>query len=255
MPSSTTHRTLAPGWSGAGQCSLDAAGICNLKLRRRLLQQQLRIVDDKCSRLTHIVAKKQSAKNLRAREPMATQGDEVAEQAFDRGGRLNGRAGMDFVGGGRRLDSVGVRETDDITGNALCGKTHEQQQGLLAPMPFRRGSRIDFNKKKHILRGKQREMEREKNLEQRRRQNHPPKVDARDEVAIEPSIFPDRYMKGEVPCSRHCSAGKTAGDDTRPLENRASFPHSKVLIAYMSRVILTSIATLALPCDIRSRHY
>lgn len=215
MPSSTGRTTQAPRWSGAGKPGVDAAGICELKLRRRLLQQQLRVVDNKCSRLTEIVAKKQSAKLSRVRESTATQGDVVVEQAFDRG-LLNGRAGTNSVDSGRRSDSVGIRESEAISGNAMRGETHEQQQqqeGLLAPMPIRRGSRIDFNNKKHILRGKQREMEREKSLERRRRQKQPPKVGARDEVAIEPSVFPDRYMKGEVPCSRHCSAGKTTGDE------------------------------------------
>ncbi|CAM9137979.1 unnamed protein product [Ectocarpus sp. 12 AP-2014] len=28
----------------------------------------------------------------------------------------------------------------------------------------------------------------------------------RDEVAAAPSAFPDRYLRGEVPCSKHCSA-------------------------------------------------
>lgn len=245
MPSSTSRRTQAPGWSGAGQSNADAAGICDLKLRRRLLQQQLRIVDDKCSRLTQIVAKKQSAKLSRVRESTATQGDIVLEQAFDRR-LLNGRAGTNSVS--RRLDSVGIRESEAISGNALRGKTHDQQQqqqGLLAPMPIRRGSRIDFNNKKHILRGKQREMEREKSLERRRRQKQPPKVGARDEVAIAPSVFPDRYMKGEVPCSRHCSAGETDGDEASS--------RIQILIAYTSIATLLCCAILPLVRDTSDR--
>ena len=82
----------------------------------------------------------------------------------------------------------------------------QQKQDMLMATPFKKGGTIDHTRKKQMLQSKQREIERQGALEKRMRPGRKG-LGVRDEVAAAPSAFPDRYLRGEVPCSKHCSAG------------------------------------------------
>lgn len=202
------------------QSSRHSAGVYELQLRRKLIQQQLGVVDEKCKRMAEVVSKKQSAKLSRKEKlkintvPGKREGDETGKRGG--GGQHSdvnprGLPAIDVVsacsGGVREYDVTAKRIPRQAT--KLAGRrAASQQQHFLAPAPFKKGSCIDHTNKKHMLQDKRREIERDAVLERRRRLVSRP-VNARDEIPAVPSLFPDRYLRGEVPCSKHCSLGKT----------------------------------------------
>ena len=213
MPSSVAYKNM-PVPNTDGVCSRDAApGLYKLQLRRKLLQQQLSLVDGKYKRVANVVEKKRLAKLAQhTREATVIQEVENTKTAekCTGGGSKNfanprRKPGIDCAVGIGRANAIGIRE--GVSGDLPRGKARRQQD-LPAPTPFKKGGRIDHNNKKHTLQNKQREMERHKALERRQRSTHPHPAGARDEVAIEPPAFPGRYLRGEVPCSRNCSAGE-----------------------------------------------
>lgn len=208
--------THAPEVARIGQSSRVSAGVYELQLRRKLLQQQLEVVDEKCQRVAKVVAKKHSAKLSRQDKPgqRLVPGRGVADR---RQKVITNPGGLPSicvagVGGGE-----GIRKHDNIdvtSGPATTDKTAYQgrdyaqhKQDLLAAAPFKKGGSIDHTRKKQMLQDKQREIERQATLEKKLRPGKKG-LGVRDEVAPAPSAFPDRYHRGEVPCSKHCSAGK-----------------------------------------------
>lgn len=73
-------------------------------------------------------------------------------------------------------------------------------------VPFKPDGWIDTTNKMYMLKEKQRDIEREAIKQSR---HLPPQKtrSARDEEPVVASIFPARYLRGEVPCSKHPSAG------------------------------------------------
>lgn len=177
------------------------AGVYELQLRRKLLQQQLGVVDDRCQRVAKVVAKKHLAQ-LSRQEKLGQPPSPGRKDGADRRKVIANPGELPsirVVGGG---GGGGTRE-QDIGGHS----TKRLQQDLLKAVPFRKGGSIDHTRKKQILQDKQREIERQTALEKKMRPARKG-LSVRDEVAAAPSAFPDRYLRGEVPCSKHCSAGE-----------------------------------------------
>lgn len=200
-----------------------------LQLRRKLLQQQLGVVDERCQRVAKAVAKKHLAR-LSRQEKVGQPG--VPDR--DGAGRkkvINNPGGLPSMGVVGMGSGVGLHEpcvrlpdqrrmtTEKST---FRGRgSLQQKQDLMTAAPFKKGGCIDHTRKKQMLQNKQREIERQSALEKKMR---PAKrgLGVRDEVAAAPSAFPDRYLRGEVPCSKHCSAG-TRAFRTRPTANIGCF--------------------------------
>lgn len=206
-----------------------AAGLFELQLRRKLLQQQLGAVDQRCRRVAQVLAKKQLSKLSHHKgngsgnttgptNVLLACGEGKAEKKF-----VQNNIETDHWGGRRKHTGGGARsgvhsmtaqsaEMDghDKRGKLITHKKSKEMQPLPVQLPtaapFRRGSCVDHTNKKHLLRDKQRALGREAALE--RRPHGPKMLNVRDEVAVVPSAFPDRYLKGEVPCSKHCSIGE-----------------------------------------------
>lgn len=237
MPSSMLAQPNAPAVTSAGKSGRGSAGVYELQLRRKLLQQQLGVVEDECKRVGKVVAKKHLAKLCR-QENAGGRGHAHAAAAAARGSGGRGGAadkagnqadgqrhvvatnsdglpsigvvGAGGGGAGEQADTSlrGIRRTKKkLARERLAAAQQQRPPHLLAAEPFKKGGCIDHTKKKRILQDKQREIERdaaaERNARPARRS-----VGVRDEVAAAPSIFPDRYLRGEVPCSKHCSVGK-----------------------------------------------
>lgn len=191
----------------------NAAGVYELQLRRKLLRQQLGVVDERCQRVAKAVAKKHIARLSRQEklgQPRVPGKDAVdcRRKVITNPGGLPSMA----VGGGReRPHEPDVRLSGrrplamDKTSAGGRGSL-QQKQDLLTATPFKKGGCIDHARKKQMLQNKQREIERQAALEKRMRPGRKG-LSVRDEVAAAPSAFPDRYLRGEVPCSKHCSAG------------------------------------------------
>lgn len=208
-----------------------AAGVYALQLRRKLLQQQLGVVEDRCKRVAKVVAKKHLAKQLSrhggdagnmfggSKEPAYPVGRrETAANRVSRGVPcriVSGPGGLPAIGAAgatsaRRGDGSD-HHNSTLKERGLANKPaydDRRTADLLTATPFKKGGCIDHSNKKHMLRDKQREIDREADLERKRRPARRA-LNVRDEVAVMPSAFPDRYLRGEVPCSKHCSAGDT----------------------------------------------
>lgn len=65
MPSPMLAQPNAPAVTSAGKSGRGSAGVYELQLRRKLLQQQLGVVEDECKRVGKVVAKKHLAKLCR----------------------------------------------------------------------------------------------------------------------------------------------------------------------------------------------
>lgn len=222
-------------------------GVYELQLRRKLLQQQLDVVDHRCRRVAGVVAKKHQAKLDRQEG-----NDRNGTRQFDKtpSSRVKGNPERGAVEPsnrydgdhrGRRRRSVDVGRLPSSQGQeigtnkeSMCDneldttKTKSKEGNsssppeLLTAVPFKKGGCIDHTNKKHILREKQRALERDVEMARRQRP-HPKGLTVRDEVPAAPSTFPDRYLRGEVPCSKHCSAGEIAASST----GFANLQHSK----------------------------
>lgn len=223
-PAKETGATAAHSSRGA------AAGVYALQLRRKLLQQQLGVVEEKCKRVAKVVAKKHLMKQLsrhdgdasnlvgESKELVCSVGrrDHAADRVNREGDRRRriksypgglpaiGVAGAGATRSGREHHNSTVKERG-LTNKPACDD--RRTADLLTAAPFKKGGCIDHANKKHMLRDKQREIDREAELERNRRPTRRA-VNVRGEVAVVPSAFPDRYLRGEVPCSKHCSAGK-----------------------------------------------
>lgn len=208
-----------------------AAGLFELQLRRKLLQHQLGVVDQRCRRVAQVLAKKQLAKichhkgddNGDAVEPVNV----LLARREGKTGRkdVENNTDTDHWGGRRRRQADGgangllaiTAQPAGMGGHDKRGRpiTHviSKQEVQPSPLqlptaaPFRKGGCVDHTNKKYLLRDKQRALDREAASE-RRRQGPPRMFNVRDEVAVVPSVFPDRYLRGEVPCSKHCSTGE-----------------------------------------------
>ena len=239
MPSSILAQPNAPAATSVGKSGRGSAGVYELQLRRKLLQQQLGVVEDECKRVGKVVAKKHLAKlcrqeNAGGRGHAHAGAAAAARGSCERGGEADtagnhgggqrhvvaannsdglpsiGVAGAGGGGAGGQADTSlrGIRRTKKkLARERIAAAQQQRPPHLLAAEPFKKGGCIDHTKKKRILQDKQREIERdaaaERNARPARRS-----VSVRDEVAAAPSIFPDRYLRGEVPCSKHCSVGK-----------------------------------------------
>lgn len=236
MPGVVSSRGQAPeaGATAQGCRNLGAgAGVYELQVRRRLLQQQLGVVDNRCRRVAQVVAKKNSAKRSRqedkdgcregisgsaGREERRFEGQGIAWPACNQ--LRNRRKEKDpATGGGLPFitptgGAVGGRGNHDKN-PAKTTRGSLSQQTLPTAAPFKKGGGIDLTNKRHMLREKQRGMEKEAEME--RIQQRPRRVfSVRDEVPVVPSAFLDRYLRGEVPCSKHCSAGEGCYHPNRP---------------------------------------
>ncbi|CAM9228639.1 unnamed protein product [Pylaiella littoralis] len=207
--------TRAPEVACIGQSSRGTAGVYELQLRRKLLQQQLGVVDDRCQRVAKVVAKKHLARLSRPEQPgqRPVPGRDVAHR---RQKIITNPGGLPSicvagVGGGekiRKQQNIGLTggrpaATDKAANQERDASQHKQN--LLAAAPFKRGGCIDHTRKKQMLQDKQREIEQQAALEKKLRPGRKG-LGVRDEVAAAPSAFPDQYLRGEVPCSKHCSA-------------------------------------------------
>lgn len=194
----------------ATQSNRGTAGVYELQLRRKLLQQQLGVVDEKCQRVARVVAKKHLARLSRqdkAGQP-AVPGRDAADRRRKAISNPGGLPSIGVVGVGDGVGPAGGHPTTTDKA-ALPGRDISQQkQDLLAAAPFKKGGCIDHNRKKQILHEKQRELKRQAALEKKMRPGRKG-LSVRDEVPAAPSSFPDRYLRGEVPCSKHCSAGES----------------------------------------------
>lgn len=201
----TTH---VPEVACIGQTNR-GAGVYELQLRRKLLQQQLGVVDERCQRVAKAVAKKHLARLSRQ--------EKLGKPVVPGRGGVDRRQKVITNPGG--LPSMAVRAGPEpdvrlpgrrpmtIDNTPFRGRSSlQQKQDLLAATPFKKGGTIDHTRKKQMLQNKQREIERQAALEKRMRPGRKG-LSVRDEVAAAPSAFPDRYLRGEVPCSKHCSAG------------------------------------------------
>lgn len=198
-----THHV--PQVASIGQTNRGAAGVYELQLRRKLLQQQLGVVDERCQRVAKAVAKKHLARLSRQ--------DKTGQPAIPNKGGVDRRPKVITNPGGLPSMAVGGghepagRRPMMVDSTPIRGRgSLQQKQDLLMAAPFKKGGTIDHTRKKQMLQNKQREMERQAALEKRMRPGKKG-LGVRDEVAAAPSTFPDRYLRGEVPCSKHCSAG------------------------------------------------
>lgn len=209
--------THVPEVARIGQSSRGTAGVYELQLRRKLLQQQLGVVDERCQRVAKVVAKKHLARLSRQENTgqRPVPGRDVADRRrkfiTNPGGLPSiGVTGVGGGGGIREHDNIGVTggrpaTTDKAAHQGRDASQHKQD--FLTAAPFKKGGCIDHTRKKQMLQDKQREIERQAALEKKMRPGKKG-LSVRDEVAAAPSAFPDRYLRGEVPCSKHCSAGK-----------------------------------------------
>lgn len=231
MPSLMLAQPNSRVVTSVGKSGRGSAGVYELQLRRKLLQQQLGVVDDECKRVGKVVAKKHLAKLCR----QENEGGRGHAHAAARGS--SGRGGADTTGNqgdGQRhvvaansdgLPSIGVvgaggggageqadtslrgiRRTKKLARERIVA-SQQPRPHLLAAEPFKKGGCIDHANKKRILQDKQREIERDAAAERNARPAGR-SASVRDEVTAAPSIFPDRYLRGEVPCSKHCSVGE-----------------------------------------------
>lgn len=211
-PREVMPATHVPEVACVGQTNRGAAGVYELQLRRKLLQQQLGVVDERCQRVAKVVAKKHLARFSRQEklgQPRVPgkDGVECRQKVITNPGGLPSMA----VGGGSGRHEPEVRlpgrRPMTIDKTSSWGRASLQhKQDLLTATPFKKGGAIDHTRKKQMLQDKQREIERQAALEKRMRPGRKG-LRVRDEVAAAPSAFPDRYLRGEVPCSKHCSAG------------------------------------------------
>lgn len=205
--------THAPGVARISPGSRGTAGVYELQLRRKLLQQQLGVVDERCQRVAKVVAKKHLARLSRQEKPgqRPVSGRDVVDRRrkiITNPGGLPSLcvAGVGGGGGTRKHENVGITGgRPATTEEAGCQAQHKQD--FLTAAPFKKGGCIDHTRKKQMLQDKQREIERQAALQKKLRPGKKG-LGVRDEVAAAPSAFPDRYLRGEVPCSKHCSAGK-----------------------------------------------
>lgn len=191
------------------QSNRGTAGVYELQLRRKLLQQQLGVVDEKCQRVAKVVTKKHLARLSRQEKSgqPAVPGRDVADRRRKTITNPGGLPSIGVVGVGGDIGLAGGQPA--TTGKlSFRGRGRSQhKQDLLTAAPFKKGGCIDHNRKKQILQEKQREIERQAALEKKMRPGRKG-LGVRDEVPAAPSAFPDRYLRGEVPCSKHCSAGE-----------------------------------------------
>lgn len=201
--------THVPEVACIGQTNRGTAGVYELQLRRKLLQQQLGVVDERCQRVAKAVAKKHLARL--SRQEKLGQPEAPGRNGVDRRQKVitnpGGLPSMGVVGVGAHPDvRLPGRRPMNIDKASCRGRgVLQQKQDLLTAVPFKKGGSIDLTRKKQMLQNKQREIERQAALEQMRPGRKG--LSVRDEVAAAPSAFPDRYLRGEVPCSKHCSAG------------------------------------------------
>lgn len=197
-----------------GRNSRGSAGVYELQLRRKLLQQQLGVVDDRCQRVAKVVAQKHLARVARQGKtghpavPGRKDGTRMKKIIVNPGGLpsigvmggggCGGESGVDGTSRQHEIDNTGGRSTTiDMRGH---------KQDLLKAAPFKKGGSIDHTRKKQMLQDRQRELGRQALSEKKMRPARKGQS-VRDEVAAAPSAFPDRYLRGEIPCSKHCSSG------------------------------------------------
>jgi len=194
----------------ATQSNRGTAGVYELQLRRKLLQQQLGVVDEKCQRVAKVVAKKHLARLSRQEKSgqPAVPGRDVADRRRKTITNPGGLPSIGVVGVGGDVGLAGVQPAATSKVSFQGRDRSQNKQDLLAAAPFKKGGCIDHNRKKQILQEKQREIERQATLEKKMRPGRKG-LGVRDEVPVAPSAFPDRYLRGEVPCSKHCSAGES----------------------------------------------
>lgn len=205
--------THPPDAACRGQTNRGTAGVYELQLRRKLLQQQLGVVDERCQRVAKAVAKKHLARLSRQGTSGQSgvpnrDGADRRQKVITNPGGLPSMAVLGGSGGGHEPE-VRLPGRRPITTDKAPFRGRgslQQKQDLVAALPFKKGGCIDHNRKKQMLQNKQREIERQAALEKRMRPGRKG-LSVRDEVAAAPSAFPDRYLRGEVPCSKHCSAG------------------------------------------------
>lgn len=205
--------THAPNAAHNSQGSHGTAGVYELQLRRKLIQQQLGVVDERCQRVAKVVAKKHLARLSRQEKPgqRPVSGRDVADRRRKVITNPGGLPSICVAGGGcgegtRNRDNIGVAGgRPATTEKAGCQAQHKHD--FLTAAPFKKGGCIDHTRKKQMLQDKQREIERQAALQKKLRPGRRG-LGVRDEVTAAPSVFPDRYLRGEVPCSKHCSAGK-----------------------------------------------
>lgn len=193
-----------------------SAGAYDLKVRRKLLQQQIHAVDERCKRVTELLSKKRVTKTL----------SEVGERGL-LASRKKPSAGNDSASTGNSprhgLDQSHhqailhhIVPGASASGDCQDGPTIHANRGLMklqelpTAAPFRKGGWIDHANKKYRLKEKQREMRKEAAARQTSHEDarKTQKVlRGRLEIQVMPSTFPGRYLRGEVPCSKHFSAG------------------------------------------------
>lgn len=216
-----------------------AAGIQELQLRRKLLQQQLGAVNERCNRVAGVVARKNLAKKSapKSNNPCtsrrdgssSTQDREYRGQIVAHESLIEGCGGQTHTRAAKLISKSEGRafwhknEGRSIMVDSLCQRP---RQDFISAIPFKKGGRIDYMNKKHMLKNKERDINRQAVTAQRR-QEYQKIQSVRSEVPVVPSIFPYRYLRGEVPCSKHCSAGVKLDSRSKPADLHYHYATSK----------------------------
>ncbi|CAM9345029.1 unnamed protein product [Chrysoparadoxa australica] len=194
--------------------SARSAGVYELQLRRRLLKQQLELVNQKCDTATRVVQKK-----------LRRKGQQWKSSSFNDGKFLPGRASscpeLTLAVTQTPHDDDGQQQHHSPTASAAGAHTQlapmrarprrgrgpasrelpvivpEAVKQALAPAKmFKPGGQIEQKRAKGLLKSKMVELDRAKAAKM---------SNAKSKVVVEPvhvqSLFPQRYMRGEVPCS------------------------------------------------------
>lgn len=192
-----------------------SAGAYDLKVRRKLLQQQIHVVDERCKRITDLLWKKRVTKNLSEvedrsvlaprKKPSTGNGPASTENSHRHGlEQSHHQAILPIVPGAGT--SGGCQDGPTVHANRGLMKLQE----LPTAAPFRKGGWIDHANKKYRLKEKQREMRKEtaaRKISHEDARKTQKALHERLEIQVMPSTFPGRYLRGEVPCSKHFSAG------------------------------------------------
>ncbi|KAG5175813.1 parkin co-regulated protein-domain-containing protein [Tribonema minus] len=158
------------------------AGICELQLRKKLLQQQLELVSNKCNRMTAVLEKK----------------GEAQARGHDRG--------ADPLSHPKNTPARRPRNTFYGLEHASTHDAHHTAAARIGgAQTFPPGSVIDNSRKRELIRKARHEWEHDKAAREAAAAAKAPVqrrgAGAAAAAAATPSRFPGRYAMGDIPCS------------------------------------------------------
>jgi len=155
-----------------------------LRMKKKLLEQQIAVLDSRAGKITNVLEKKRAQK---MRDQRALGSDNSSNQSKPPPSQLSraGSSSMRQLGGSSSLPDLGIQART-----------------------FKSGSTADRVRKQHLLNQYKTNMERESRKKEEARRRVPPKAGAFRRKEVPKTLFPVRYNRGELPCSvEHTAAG------------------------------------------------